>query len=113
MPKTEGSNPDHRLIVYGSLAPGEDNYPLLADLPGTWEKCAIRGRMGGFMGFKSFRPDPRGEEHEAWLFTSPDLPERFPELDAFEGGAYQRVLIKARVRGRMVWAHIYEGKYVD
>ena len=102
-----------KLIVYGSLAPGEDNYILLADLPGTWEKCSIRGRMGSFMGFKSFRIDPGGEEHPAWLFISPGLPARFPALDDFEGEAYQRVVIQVQIEGRRVWAHIYEGIYVD
>ncbi len=106
-------NPDHRLIVYGSLAPGEANHLLLADLPGTWERCVIRGRMGRYFGFMSFRFDPRGEEHEAWLFTSAGLPERFPELDEFEGEAYQRVIIPARLDGRTVMAQIYEGKDLD
>ena len=102
-----------KLIVYGSLAPGEENYVLLADLPGTWEKCVIRGHMGSFMGFKSFRIDPLGEDHAAWLFISPGLAERFPALDDFEGAAYERVVIQVQIEGREVWAHIYEGIYVD
>jgi len=86
---------------------------LLADLPGTWEKIVIRGRMGEYWGFKAFRYDGEGPEHEAWLLTSPALPEKFPELDAFEGEAYRRTLIPARVGGRRVLGHIYEGKEID
>ena len=71
----------HRLIVYGTLVPGGMYHYLLADLPGTWEKCVIRGCMGSFMGYKSFRIDPSGEEHPAWLFISPGLPERFTALE--------------------------------
>ncbi len=106
-------NSEHRLIVYGTLAPGEVNNFLLAGLRGTWERCVIRGRMGQWYGFKAFRWDPEGEEHPAWLLTSPALPEKFPELDAFEGEAYQRSIIPAQVEGRRVLAHIYEGKEVD
>ena len=36
-------------------------------------------------------PEPAGPEHPAWLLTSPALPEKFPELDAFEGEPYRRV----------------------
>jgi gamma-glutamylcyclotransferase (GGCT)/AIG2-like uncharacterized protein YtfP len=103
-------NPDHRLIVYGTLVPGGMYHFLLADLPGTWEKCVIRGRMGEYWGFKAFKYDSAGPEHPAWLFTSPALPEKFPELDAFEGEAYQRVVIPAQVGRSRVLAQIYEGR---
>lgn len=103
-------NQDERLIVYGSLVPGGMYHFLLADLEGAWEPCVIRGRMGEYWGFKAFRYEAAGPEHPAWLFTSPALPEKFPELDAFEGEPYRRVIIQARVGIRRVLAHIYEGK---
>jgi gamma-glutamylcyclotransferase (GGCT)/AIG2-like uncharacterized protein YtfP len=103
------ANPDHRLIVYGSLAPGESNHFLLADLHGTWQRCTIHGRLGAWFGFKAFRWDPSGPPHPAWLLHSPELPDRFPDLDAFEGQGYQRRPIQALVNGRWVWAQIYEG----
>lgn len=106
-------SPDQRLIVYGTLAPGEVNYFLLAGMGGTWERCVIKGSMGQWYGFKAFRWDPEGEEHPAWLLTSPGLPEKFPELDAFEGEAYQRTIIPAQVGSRRALAHIYEGKEID
>jgi hypothetical protein len=86
---------------------------LLADLAGTWEQCVIRGHMGEYWGFLAFRFDEHGPEHPAWLFTSKALPQKFPELDAFEGEAYQRRLIPARVGIRWVRAQRYEGKYLD
>jgi hypothetical protein len=106
-------NPDHRLIVYGTLIPGGMYHFLLADLPGTWEGCVIRGRMGEYWGFKAFQYDGAGTEHPAWLFTSPALPAKFPELDDFEGEPYRRSIISAQVGGRRVLAHIYEGKEID
>lgn len=106
-------NPDHRLIVYGSLAPGEANHFLLADLPGAWERCVIRGNMGEYWGFKAFQYDETGPEHPAWLFSSPQLPRLLSELDAFEGEAYERRLIPAQVGDHRVMAQIYTGRYVD
>ncbi|MEW6657158.1 MAG: gamma-glutamylcyclotransferase [Thermodesulfobacteriota bacterium] len=106
-------NPDHRLIVYGTLIPGGMYHYLLADLPGTWEKCVITGRMGEYWGFKAFQYDAAGPEHPAWLFTSAALPEKFPELDAFEGEPYRRTIISAQVGRRRVLAYVYEGQEID
>ncbi len=103
-------NPDERLIVYGTLVPGGMYHYLLADLPGTWEPCVIRGFMGEYWGFKAFQYDENGPEHPAWLLTSPALPEKFPELDAFEGEPYRRIIILARVGLRRVLAHIYAAR---
>ncbi|MBI4795643.1 MAG: gamma-glutamylcyclotransferase [Deltaproteobacteria bacterium] len=106
-------NPEERLIVYGTLVPGGIYHFLLADLPGTWEKCVIKGRMGEYGGFKAFQYDAAGPEHPAWLLTSPALPEKFPELDAFEGDPYRRTLIPARAGRGGVLAYIYEGMEID
>ena len=106
-------NPETRLIVYGSLAPGGVNAFMLAGLVGEWHPCRIRGRMGAFRGFKSFRYDPQGLEHPAWLLESSELPRVISELDDFEGEEYARRIIPARVGGRWVMAQVYEGRYVD
>jgi hypothetical protein len=111
MLKLKVDSPEERLVVYGSLAPGGVNAFILAPLEGTWERCLIRGRMGRYRGFKYFRYDRGGEEHSAWLFTSPALPTKFPELDDFEGDEFQRILIPALVEGQEVMANVYEGKY--
>jgi len=112
MSHSVADNPE-RLIVYGTLVPGGMYHDLLADLPGTWERCVIRGSMREYWGFKAFQYDKNGPEHSAWLLTSPGLPEKFPELDAFEGEPYRRIIIPARRGIRRVWAHIYEGKYLE
>ena len=106
-------NPETRLIVYGSLAPGEDNAFLLAGLVGEWQPCRIRGHLGAFRGFKSFRYDPQGPEHPAWLLVSSELPLVLADLDDFEGESYARQTIPARVNGRWVMAQVYAGRYVD
>ncbi len=106
-------NPETKLIVYGSLAPGEANHFLLAGLTGVWRRCHIRGRLGHYRGFKSFRYDPRGPEHQAWLLESAELPRLIPDLDDFEGEEYERIIIPAQVTGRWVLAQVYEGKYID
>jgi hypothetical protein len=106
-------SPDTRLIVYGSLAPGGVNAFMLAGLVGEWRPCSIRGRMGTYRGFKSFRYDPEGLEHPAWLLASADLPRVISELDDFEGEEYERRIIPARVKHRWVMAQVYVGRYVD
>jgi len=103
-------NSAHRLILYGTLVPGGQYHDLLADLRGTWEECGIRGYLGEYRGFPAFRYDAAGPEPPAWLLTSEALPERFPELDAFEGEGYRRVVIPARLGSRRVWANIYAGR---
>ncbi len=103
-------NPSHRLIVYGTLVPGGLYHYLLADLVGTWEPCVIRGYLAAYWGFKAFHYDADGPEHPAWLLTSPDLPAKFPELDAFEGPHYRRRLIPARVGFCRLLGQVYEGR---
>lgn len=111
MTARRSGNPEEQLVVYGTLAPGGANACLLEGLVGEWYPCRIRGRMGTYLGFKSFRYDPQGPEHPAWLFSSAELHRLICELDDFEGEAYQRVVIPVRVNGRWVMAQIYEGKY--
>ncbi|MFG1925077.1 hypothetical protein [Cryptosporangium sp. NPDC048952] len=33
------------LFVYGTVAPGEPNAHVLADVPGTWEPGSVRGHL--------------------------------------------------------------------
>lgn len=106
-------NPETRLVVYGSLAPGGSNASMLAGYVGEWHRCYIRGHMGEYRGFKSFRYDPLGPEHGAWMLMSDELPRALPDLDDFEGEEYERIIIPAQVDGRRVMAQVYEGKYCD
>jgi gamma-glutamylcyclotransferase (GGCT)/AIG2-like uncharacterized protein YtfP len=106
-------SPETRLIVYGSLAPGETNHFLLTGLVGEWHPCQIRGHMCNYRGFKSFRYDHKGLKHPAWLLISLELPRVIAELDDFEGEEYERIIIPAQVDDRWIMAQVYEGKYSD
>jgi gamma-glutamylcyclotransferase (GGCT)/AIG2-like uncharacterized protein YtfP len=108
--KIDLTHAEERLIVYGTLMPGGQYHHLLADLAAAWEKCTIRGRLGSYQGYPSFKWNPAGEPHPAWLVTSAGLPAKFRELDDFEGEAYTRRLIPAEAGGRLVIAYIYEGR---
>jgi gamma-glutamylcyclotransferase (GGCT)/AIG2-like uncharacterized protein YtfP len=103
-------NPELRLIVYGTLAPGGLFHHLLADIPGDWRPCTIRGRMGLIRHYRAFRWNPAGEDHAAWLFTSSHLPGKLAHLDRFEGRAYRRRLIPAEVAGCLVVGFVYEAR---
>ena len=107
------ANPEERLIVYGSLAPGGSNAFMLKSLGGEWYRCLIRGYLGRYRGFKSFRYDPQGPEHSAWLFSSSELPGFIQDLDEFEGEEYERIVIPAQVGDRWFLAQVYEGKCWD
>ena len=105
-------NPDHRLVVYGSLAPGKSNHGQLAGLTGTWTPGKVRGRLqdrgwGSSQGFPGLTPDPTGPEVEVQVFTSADLPAHWARLDAFEGADYARVLVELEVEGKTARANIY------
>jgi gamma-glutamylcyclotransferase (GGCT)/AIG2-like uncharacterized protein YtfP len=88
-----------RLVAYGSLAPGRQHHPLLADLKGAWVKqLYIRGRLqdsgwGAGLGFPGFVWDERESPVEVALFMSSMLPACWGRLDAFEGGDYQRLIV--------------------
>jgi hypothetical protein len=47
--------PASRFAVYGSLAPGQVNYAVLADIPGTWEDGFVRGVLQQKDGLDSFK----------------------------------------------------------
>ncbi len=104
------ANPENRLIVYGTLMPGGQYHHLMAGLAAKWERCTIRGSLGTYRGYPSFKWNPGGEPHPAWLITSAGLPAKYRELDDFEGEAYTRRLIPAQAGNRLVIAYIYEGR---
>ncbi|MFW6122862.1 MAG: gamma-glutamylcyclotransferase family protein [Thermodesulfobacteriota bacterium] len=101
---------EERLIVYGTLKPGGRYHHLLAGLEADWEPCVIRGSLGNYRGYPSFKWNPAGEAHLAWLVTSPGLSAKFRQLDEFEGQHYTRRLIPVQAGPRLVIAYIYEGK---
>jgi gamma-glutamylcyclotransferase (GGCT)/AIG2-like uncharacterized protein YtfP len=83
-------DPDHRLVAYGTLRPGEVNEAVLAGAPGTWTAATVRGVVGDWHGYPILRPDPEAVPVAVMVLTSDDLPRLWPRLDRFEGPAYRR-----------------------
>jgi gamma-glutamylcyclotransferase (GGCT)/AIG2-like uncharacterized protein YtfP len=91
--------PEHRLAVYGSLAPGKSNHGQLAELSGDWTAGALRGRLfqdgyGTGGRYPGLRLDRDGAEVAVQVFTSAELPAHWARLDRFEGAAYTRVEVE-------------------
>ena len=106
------SSTDKRLATYGTLAPGRVNHHQLADLKGTWRPGTVRGRLveigwGAELGYPGLILDPAGPEVEVHVFESPDLPEHWPRLDAFEGDGYRRVAVRVNGEDGDLDAWIY------
>ena len=107
--------PEHRLAVYGSLAPGKSNHGQLAGLSGDWTAGALRGRLfqdgfGTGGRYPGLRLDPDGAEVAVQVFTSADLPAHWARLDRFEGAAYARVVVEVMTAQGPVSAQVYEAR---
>ena len=102
-----------RLFVYGTLAPGQPNEPVLAPLAGAWQPATVKGRLipqgwGAALGFPALVPAADGEAIRGFVFSSPRLADFWPILDAFEGEQYERVLLEAILDdGSTVDAFVY------
>lgn len=86
---------DHRLFIYGTLAPGEPNEHVMEPLGGTWQRGVVRGHLqdrgwGAATGHPGIELDEGGDPVKGWLLVSADLAGRWQELDDFEGGEYVR-----------------------
>ena len=111
---------DNRLFVYGTLAPGASNAHVLAGLQGQWQRAWVRGRhypegcaasFGYPALFLAGEDEPDAELVEGLLFSSADLPQHWPRLDAFEGEAYRRVTARLCLEGgEGLDAWVYEVK---
>jgi gamma-glutamylcyclotransferase (GGCT)/AIG2-like uncharacterized protein YtfP len=104
--------PEHRLAVYGTLAPGRSNHHQLAGLIGDWTGGVVRGKLfpegwGAIQGYPALRLDPRGDDIAVQLFTSSDLPDHWDRLDRFEGADYRRAPAKVHTSQGAVEAYIY------
>lgn len=85
------------MATYGTLSPGRVNHHQLAGLKGHWRRGTVKGRLAAAgwaasLGYPGLVLDPRGSLVEVHLFESPDLPDHWSRLDAFEGTAYRRVV---------------------
>jgi gamma-glutamylcyclotransferase (GGCT)/AIG2-like uncharacterized protein YtfP len=93
-----------RLFVYGTLAPGESNQHLLADLAGSWQPATVRGQLypngiGLTLGYPALVLRESGELVQGKLFSCEQLPDYWDILDEFEGDGYQRVVCPAQLVG--------------
>ena len=103
---------DHRLAVYGTLAPGRSNHHQLAGLDGQWRTASIHGRLiaegwTATEGYPALFLDPDAPAIEIQLFESADLPRHWQRLDDFEGPGYRRTAVTVAVGETTVEAWIY------
>ncbi len=101
-----------RLATYGTLAPGRVNHHQLADLEGFWRQGTVRGRLveagwGAELGYPGLILDPPEQVIEVFVFESPELPDHWLRLDAFEGAGYRRVVTQVRTVDGDLEASIY------
>lgn len=104
--------PEHRLIVYGTLAPGKSNHAQMQGMVGTWTPGIVHGYfrdsgVGSGGRYPGLIPDPRGPALSILVFTSVDLPAHWARLDAFEGKDYHRVIVEAEMDRVATPASIY------
>lgn len=100
-------HPSRRLLVYGSLAPGERHDNVLATVRGQWQPAHVSGHIDRTGEYPSFTWQPEGPTQQVKCFSSPALPAHWPRLDAFEGDGYRRVWVTAQVAGALCVASIY------
>ncbi|MEM9034514.1 MAG: gamma-glutamylcyclotransferase [Actinomycetota bacterium] len=103
---------ERRLAVYGTLAPGRPNEHVLAPLGGTWTVGIIRGELrqegwGADLGYPGIVLHPDGPTVEVHLLESAGLPDRWAELDEYEGPGYRRVVTDVLTDDGSVPANVY------
>ncbi len=103
---------DHRLAVYGTLAPGRSNHHQLAGLKGDWHPATVHGRLvaqgwAATEGYPALFLDPDAPAIDIQLFISADLPDHWQRLDDFEGPGYRRTAITVSIGDESVDAWIY------
>ncbi len=80
-----------RLIVYGTLAPGQENAHVLAPLTNAvWHSCHVPGRVDRTGRYPFFYPGVGWEL--AQVCESNTLALHIADIDAFEGPEYRRIL---------------------
>jgi gamma-glutamylcyclotransferase (GGCT)/AIG2-like uncharacterized protein YtfP len=103
------NDPAHRLAVYGTLAPGQANHHMIANIQGLWEDGFIVGKLHEIDGLIAFRWKTPGDKVAIKLLTSPDFPSHWQGLDRFEGPPYRRILVPIETySGQLEIANIFE-----
>lgn len=103
------------LFVYGTLAPNCANHHIMTPIPnGEWQAAYAFGKLlpngfGKATGYPAFIPnDKNGERIDGFIFTSPELQNHWDRLDEFEGGGYDRIIIRAYLEnGESVRVFVY------
>src|SRR4051812_19594677 len=108
----------HRLVAYGTLAPGRPNHHQLDGLAGRWLKGHVNGMLvdagwGAALGYPALVLDPTSPAVAAQVFESADLPAHWPRLDEFEGPGYERVVTTVHTDAGDIDASIYVAKALD
>jgi len=88
-----------RLVVYGSLAPGQPNHHHLADIAGTWRTGWVEGELydrgwGAAQGYPGIRLKGGGPRVDVQVLESAELTHHWDRLDEFEGKEYQRLSVE-------------------
>ena len=102
----------HRLAIYGTLAPGETNHHQVSMIDGTWLHGIVRGWLsaegwGQTFGFPGLRLDPSGDVIEVQVLESSALPDHWDRLEAFEGEEYERVETCVETPNGRIDAYVY------
>ena len=102
----------HRLVTYGTLAPGRPNHHQLDGLVGRWLRGQVHGTLyeegwGASLGYPALVLDPDGPAVGVHVFESDDLPAHWARLDAFEGPGYERVTTAVHTAEGQLPAQIY------
>lgn len=91
-------NCNENLAVYGTLAPGRENYHIVEHLGGEWTDGLIEGDLqqtgwGATLGYPAFRPRTGGPSVQIKVLKSSALPQGWRSVDEFEGPDYKRILV--------------------
>lgn len=100
--------PNTRLAAYGTLAPGQSNNGLLADVPGVWVDGTVEGERFEAHGYPAFKWRTGNGTVPVSVLTSAVLPAHWAHLDDFEGADYRRILVPVKLRdGTRLVANLY------
>ena len=109
-------HPSGRLAIYGSLAPGQQNHHVVADIEGTWARGSVEGDLhqsgwGATYGYPGMIWRPGGPRIGVHLLESAHLADHWARLDAFEGPGYGRIVVPVDLEhGGLKLANIYQVK---
>ncbi len=101
------NKPEYRLIVYGTLLPGNVNYKILEHYKGKWLDGKIKGQMEIIDNYKYFTWDSSSNETTVKIIETTEQPIEFKNLDKFEGKLYKKILIPVNINNKIYISYIY------